>query len=62
MKKEFKTNWDFKILYKGDKDSQIEKDLLFYENAVSSFEKKLLSAHLNNVCFISLYVKGFSVF
>lgn len=40
MKKEFKTNWDFKILYKGDKDPQIEKDLLFYENAVSSFEKK----------------------
>ena len=40
MKKEFKTNWDFKILYKGDKDPQIEKDLLFYEKAVSSFEKK----------------------
>lgn len=40
MKTQFKEKWDFKLFYKSDNDPQMEKDLLVYESAVSSFEKK----------------------
>ncbi len=40
MKMQFKEKWDFKLFYKNDNDPQMEKDLLVYESAVSSFEKK----------------------
>jgi len=40
MKMQFKEKWDFKLFYKSDNDPQMEKDLLVYESAVSSFEKK----------------------
>ncbi len=35
-----KTEWDLGLLYKNEKDPQIEKDLLLFEKACTSFEKK----------------------
>ena len=40
MKNKIKTDWNFKLFYKNDKDPQIEKDFLFFEKAVLVFEKK----------------------
>ncbi len=35
-----KTSWNLKLLYKGDKDPQIERDLKAIEKAFATFEKK----------------------
>src|SRR4051812_19224515 len=35
-----KTTWNFELLYKNDKDPQIERDIVAYEKACESFEKK----------------------
>lgn len=40
MKNNIKTDWNFKLFYKGDNDPQIEKDFLVFERAVLAFEKK----------------------
>lgn len=40
MKKIIKTEWNFKLFYKSDKDPQIEKDFKTFEKAVVAFEKK----------------------
>ncbi len=40
MKKEIKKEWNLKLLYKNDKDPNIDKDFLIFEKAVDSFEKK----------------------
>jgi oligoendopeptidase F len=38
-----KTNWNLQLIYKNEKDPQIEKDLKLYEKAVEDFEKKYRS-------------------
>lgn len=45
MKKKIKTEWNFKLLYKGDNDPLIEKDFLVFERAVLAFEKKYRKEH-----------------
>lgn len=40
MNNRIKTEWNFKLFYKNDKDPQIEKDFLFFEKSVLAFEKK----------------------
>lgn len=37
---EYKTEWNFKLFYKSDTDTQIEKDVIIAEKAASTFEKK----------------------
>jgi oligoendopeptidase F len=38
--KEYKTEWDFTLLYTSDFDMQIEKDIVVAEKAYATFEKK----------------------
>ncbi len=36
----YKTEWDLSLLYKNDKDPQIEKDIKKLETLCAAFEKK----------------------
>ena len=36
----YRTEWNLKLLYKNEKDSQIEKDMRAIEKACADFEKK----------------------
>ncbi len=61
MKNKIKYNWNLKLLYKNDKDPQIEKDIIETENICKNFNKKYSNKDFSNKKELLKAVRDFEI-